>query len=162
MQKYCGILKRVGSLDGGGYITSGGAVGNVRVTGKITVIEVGDKVLRNVPCNSDLYDLLDPGENVCLYIFRHFFHKPVVIGVKYLSDGRKYTLTFGQAIASVLAYILIFPMIIVVTGFCIGLMGGKEGGFLGTLGVAWIILGTAASWLCSVWLLVSYFRMKAD
>lgn len=162
MQKYTGILSRVGSLDGGGWISSGNAVGNVRVTGKISIIEIGDKTFRNVPCSSDLYDLLDPGQEACLYIFRHFFVKPVVIGVKYPVSGKKYTLTFGQALASVLAYILLFPLTIGFTGMCIGLMGGKEGGLLGMLGIAWVVGGIGLSWLCSVWLLINYVRMRAD
>ncbi len=161
LNKYRGTLKRVGSLTGGGMVTSGGAVGNVRVANEITVLEIGDKMLRNVRCTEDLFDLLDPGREACVYIFRHFFYKPVLLGVRY-DDGKKYTITAGQIIASILAYILIFPLLAIVSGFMIGLMGGKEGGFMGGLGVTWIVGGVLLSWVQAILLFVSYLAMKAS
>lgn len=161
LNRYCGTLKRVGSLAGGGMITSGGATGNVRVANEITVLEVGDKMLRQVRCTEDLFDLLDPGREVCVYIFRHFFYKPVLLGVKY-DDGKKYTVTVGQIIANILSYILIFPLLALVSGFMIGLMGGKEGGFIAGVGVVWMVGGVLLSWLQAVLLFISYLTMKAS
>jgi hypothetical protein len=63
MPQYRGILKRVGSKDGDMYVNSGSAMSTVRVAGKISIIEIGDTVLRDVACPKDLYDLLDPGRD---------------------------------------------------------------------------------------------------
>jgi hypothetical protein len=158
LNKYCGTLNRVGSLTGGGTVSNGNT--HVRIAHEITVLEIGDKMLRQVRCTEDLFDLLDPGNDACVYIFRHFFYKPVLIGVKY-DDGRKYTITMMQTFANMLSYILIFPLLAIVSGFMIGLMGGKEGGFIAGLGVAWIVGGVLASWLQALLLLISYLAMKA-
>ena len=160
LNQYCGPLNRIGALTGGGMITTNNGVGNVRVASEITVLEIGDKMLRQVRCTEDMYDLLDPNREACVFIFRHFFYKPVLLGVKY-DDGRKYTITLAQTIASILSYILIFPLLAVVSGFMIGLMGGKEGGFIAGLGVTWIVVGVLGSWAQAALLLVSYVIMKA-
>ncbi|MES2463161.1 MAG: hypothetical protein V4671_21465 [Armatimonadota bacterium] len=159
LNKYCGTLKRVGGLGGGGVITNSSG-GYVNVAHEISILEVGDTMLRKVRCTSDLFDLLDPGRDGCIYIFRHFFYKPILIGVKY-DDGKKYTITVGQMIANVLSYLLIFPLLVLVSGFCIGMMGGKEGGFIAGLGVAWIAGGILLSWLQALLLFIAYLAMKA-
>jgi len=161
MQKYCGLLKRVGAHTSE-TITTNGPVGHVRLAGNISVIEIGDAVLRKPRCTSDLHDLLDPGREACLYVYKHFFYQPVVLGVKYAEDNKKYTITFGECVANALSYVFIWPLLFIVSGFMIGLMGGKEGGFMASFGVLWIVGGIILSLVSAVLLLVSYTQMQAD
>ena len=55
MPAYRGLLKRVGSKEGDMIVNSSGnsAFGNVRVSGKVSVIEIGDTMLRDVGCTRD-------------------------------------------------------------------------------------------------------------
>lgn len=141
MTKYCGKLVRVGSKEGDMMINSGSAMSTVRVSGKVSIIEIGDTTLRDVGCTNDLYDLLDPGRDACLWVHHHFMRKPVIVGVKYRDDGKVYNLRFGTLVASALSYLLIYPLLILVGGMMIGLMGGKGGGFMSTLAVLFIVGG---------------------
>lgn len=160
MQTYSGVLKRVGSREEI-FITSNQPAGNVRTGGEISIVEIGDTVLRKPRCPSDLYDVLDPGREAYLYIFRHFFYKPVIIGVKYPDDGKKYTITLGQALGSAAQYVLLWPLLFIFSGFMIGLMGGKEGGIMAIMAMLWIFGGIGLAWLSAVLLLVDFGRVNA-
>lgn len=111
MQEYRGILKRVGGKDSDMIVG-----GNVRVSGLISVIEIGDTVLRRVGCSRDIYDLLDPGEEAILYVHWHFFRTPVVLGVKYPATGRKFTMGVMGLVAGAVKYLVITPMLILIGG----------------------------------------------
>jgi hypothetical protein len=143
MPAYRGVLTRVGSKEGDMIVNSSGnsAVGNVRVSGKVSVIEIGKVTLRDVGCTNDIYDLMDPGRDVTLYVHRHFFNKPIVIGIKHMDSGRVYMMRFGTLIASALSYVLIYPLLILAGAFLIGMMGGKDGGIMSTLAVLFIVGG---------------------
>lgn len=143
MPAYRGLLKRVGSKEGDMIVNSSGnsAVGNVRVSGKVSMIEIGDTMLRDVGCTRDIYDLLEPGREAVLYVHRHFFGKPIIIGIKYLDDDKTYMIRFGSLVAATLSYLLIYPLLVLVGGFMIGLMGGKDGGFMSTLAILVIVGG---------------------
>lgn len=149
MPAYRGLLKRVGSKENDMIVNSSGnsAVGNVRVSGKVSMIEIGDTMLRDVGCTRDIYDLLEPGREAVLYVHRHFFGKPIIIGIKYLSDNRTYMIRFGSLVAATLSYLLIYPLLVLAGGFMIGLMGGKDGGFMSVLAILVIIGGLG---LCAV------------
>lgn len=154
MKKYCGMLKRVGSHEST-TITSGGAVGNVQVAGDVSVVQIGDTVLRKPRCTSDLFDLLDPGREACLYVFPHFFYYPVIIGVKYADDGSKYTITFGQLVANVASYLLMWPLLFVVGAFMFGIL-------LPAVGFLILFGGIGLAWLSALMLVLDFSRMKAD
>ena len=143
MPVYRGVLKRVGAKEGDMIVNSSGssAVGNVRVSGKISIIEIGDVVLRDVGCTNDIYDLMDAGRDVTLYVHRHFINKPIVIGIKHMDTGKTYMMRFGTLFASALSYLIIYPLLFLVAGFMVGMMGGKDGGFMSTLGVLVIVGG---------------------
>lgn len=162
MAEYRGVLKRVGSKEGDVFVNAGNsAVGTVRVSGKVSVIEIGDTTLRNVGCNADLYDLLDPGRDATLFVHRHYWRMPVVLGVKYMDDGKKYVMGFGTLFASVLAYLILYPIFAIVAGFMVGLMGGKNGGFMSTLGVLIIVAGIIAAIVNAVLLVRVYLKAQA-
>ena len=143
MPAYRGLLKRVGSKAGDMIVNSSGgsAFGNVRVSGTVSLIEIGDTLLRDVGCTRDLYDLLEPGREAVLYVHRHFFGKPIVIGVKYPDANRTVMIGFGSLVAATLSYLLVYPLLVLVGGFMIGMMGGKGGGFMSTLAVLVIVGG---------------------
>lgn len=117
MPKYCGIIKRVGNKEGDLWINSGSAMSNVRVSGKVSVIEIGDTMLRNVGCTNDIFDLLDLGRDACLFV--HYKWKtPIILGVKYSDGDKKYLIGLGTIFASIFSS-LFFPVLI--------------GGFLGLI-----------------------------
>lgn len=132
------------------------------MAGKISVVEIGDVTLRDVGCNMDLYDLLDPGRDAILYVHNHFFRKRVIIGVKYPDTGKVYMMRFGTLVASALAYVLIYPLLAVAAGFMIGMMGGKDGRFMGTLGIL-VMLGAFAYCVYTAAMLVrNYMRWRTQ
>lgn len=163
MPAYRGILRRVGRKDGDMIVNANAnsAVGNVRVGGKISIIEVGDTTLRDVGCNNDIYDLMDVGRDVTLYVHNHFFRKPIVIGIKHMDTGRTTMMRMGSLIANAMSYLLIYPLLFVVAGFAIGLMGGKDGGFMGMLGIGVVFAGFALSVLMAVMLVKTYVVSRA-
>ena len=138
------------------------AVGNVRVSGKISIIQIGDVTLRDVGCTNDLYDLMDPGRDVTLYVHRHFFNKPVVIGIRHMDTGKTYMMRMGTLLASAASYLLIHPLLFVVAGFMLGLMGGKDGGLMSTLGMLVIIGGLGLCVYTAAMLLKNYFTWRAS
>lgn len=162
MPAYRGLLKRVGSKEGDMIVNSSGnsAVGNVRVSGKVSMIEIGDTMLRDVGCTRDIYDLLEPGREAVLYVHRHFFGKPIIIGIKYLDDNRTYMIRFGSLVAATLSYLLIYPLLVLVGGFMIGLMGGKDGGFMSTLAILVIVGGLGLCVFTAAMLVKNWFGWR--
>ena len=162
MPQYRGVIRRVGAKEGDMIVNSAGAgaVGNVRVSGKVSVIEIGDTMLRDVGCTRDIYDLIDPGREAILYVHNHFFNKPVVIGIKYLDDGKTHMIRFGTLIASALGYLLLYPLLVLVGGFMLGMLGGKDGGVMSTLAVLFIIAGLGfCAWTAGM-LVKNWFAWK--
>ncbi len=163
MPAYRGILTRVGSKEGDMIVNSSGnsAVGNVRVSGKISIIEIGAVTLRDVGCTNDIYDLMDAGRDVTLYVHHHFFGKPIVIGIKHMDTGKTFMIRFGTLIANTLSYLLIYPLLILVGGFMIGLMGGKNGGFMSTLAILFILGGLGFCVWTAGMLVKNYMRWRS-
>jgi hypothetical protein len=129
MAEIRGVMTRIGAREGDMIVNSSNnsAVGNVRVAGKISVVQIGDVTLRNVGCNTDIYDLLDINRDAILFVHYHYWRKPIILGVKYLDDGKKYLMGFGIMFASVLAYLIFYPIFAVIAGALIGAMGGIMG-----------------------------------
>lgn len=120
MTEYQGILKRIGAKEGDMIVNSrgAGAVGNVRVSGSVSVIEIGDTVLRDVGCTRDIYDLLDIGKTAILYVHYKNFRKPVILGVGYPAEGRGFTVPLMAIVANTIMSLLVFPIL----SFIFGLM----------------------------------------
>ena len=89
MKEYRGILKRIGAKEGDMIVNTraNSSVGNVRVSGSVSVVEIGDTVLRDVGCTRDIYDLLDVGKSAILYVHYKNFRKPIILGVAYPAEG---------------------------------------------------------------------------
>lgn len=157
MKEYRGILKRIGDKEGDMIVNSargGGAVGNVRVSGSVSVIEIGDTMLRNVGCTRDIYALLDQGKNAVLYVHYHFFHKPIIIGVSYPDEGRTFAMPFISMFANAVTYLVMYPLMFLIGGLVSTM-------FLGKLGYLIVIGGLG---LCgwNAWTLVAgYFKVTA-
>ncbi len=135
-------------------ITSGTAVGNVRVANEISIMEIGNTELRGIRCTDDLYDVLEVGRQARVYIFRHFFYKPVLLGVKY-DTGQKYMVTFQVVAGTALQYALVWPLMVLMFAFMLGIL-------FAPLGAIWAIGGLLLVWTNAVLVLVDYFKMKAD
>lgn len=125
MPTYCGTIKRVGNKEGDMYVNSGSALSTVRVSGKVSVIEIGDAVLRDVGCTNDIYDLLDPGNEACLYVHNQLRRKPIVLGVKYPDSNRKFVMSLGTIIGSVIGGLIGHSFIGGAIALLIGLISGS-------------------------------------
>ncbi len=141
MQEYRGILKRIDSKEGDMIVNSrgAGAIGNVRVSGSVSVIEIGTTMLRNVGCTRDLYDLLDPGKNAILYVHYHFFTKPVILGIGYPDEGRTFSVPFMTMFANAVMYIVMYPLLFLVFGLMSTVIIGDA------LGVLLVVAGLGVS-----------------
>jgi hypothetical protein len=163
MAEIRGVMTRIGAREGDMIVNTNNnsAVGHVRVAGKISVIQIGDVTLRNVGCNTDIYDLLDLNRDAILFVHYHYWRNPVVLGVKYPDDGKKYLMGFGTLFASVLAYLIFYPIFAIIAGFIVGLMGGSKGGIMSTLGVLIIFAGFGLAIANAVILVKVYMSAKA-
>lgn len=111
-----------------------GAVGNVRVSGSVSVVEIGDTVLRDVGCTRDIYDLLDAGKDAVLFVHYKNFRKPIILGVAYPEERRGFALPLMAIVANTVMSLFLFPIMI----FFFGLMvSAVLGSFLGLV----VILG---------------------
>ncbi len=156
MKEYRGVLKRIGAKEGDMIVNSKGhgAVGNVRVSGSVSVIEIGDTVLRNVGCTRDIYDLLDLGKSAILYVHYNNFRKPVILGVSYPAEGRGFTVPLISVIANTVMSLFLYPILSVLFGL---MVGGAISGFLGVI----IMLGGIGLTLYNVVTLIMGYMQAA-
>ncbi|CAN5314389.1 hypothetical protein BH09PSE1_BH09PSE1_00840 [soil metagenome] len=157
MKEYRGILKRIGDKEGDMIVNSargGGAVGNVRVSGTVSIIEIGDTMLRNVGCTRDIYALLDQGKEAVLYVHYHFFHKPIILGVTYPEERRTYVMPFMSMFANAVMYLVMYPLFFLIGGLVSTM-------FLGKLGYLIILGGLGLSVYNAVTLVTGYLKAAA-
>jgi hypothetical protein len=156
MKEYRGILKRIGAKEGDMIVNTraNSSVGNVRVSGSVSVVEIGDTVLRDVGCTRDIYDLLDVGKNANLYVHYKNFRKPIILGVAYPAEGRGFTVPLMSVVANTILSLLVFPIMFFIFGL---MMTAIVGNFLGTL----IILGGIGLTLYNVVTLVTGYMSAA-
>jgi hypothetical protein len=147
MEKLIGSLSEVGRLQGK----------------EVDVIRVGSTTLRKARCMQQIFEHLHPGREVTLYLYRHLFYKPVILGVKYTDTGEKTLLTPGVVRDSLIQIVVLLGLgfifgTLMVGGLIVGLLGGNPESFGGVL--ALIGLGIAL-WL-AVRFRLDYQAAKAD
>jgi len=142
MDEYRSVLKRIGAKEGDMIVNTraNSSVGNVRVSGKVSVIEIGDKVLRDVGCTRDIYDLLDVGKDAILYVHFNNFKKPTIIGVAYPQDGRGFVVPMMAVIANTILSLFLYLIVAVISGV-LGLLVGLGGIGFTVYGVVSLIKG---------------------
>ncbi len=131
MKELRGILKRIGAKEGDMIVntSANSPVGNVRVSGKVSVIEIGDTVLRDVSCTRDIYDLLDVGKEAILYVHFNSFRKPVILGVAYPAERRGFAVPLMAVIAKTILSLFLYPIVAII----LGLIASEINIFLGIL-----------------------------
>ena len=154
MEKLCGLLGEVGRLKGGETITqvdeNGRArfIGQVKVATEIDVIRIGTTELRKVRCEGVLYNELEPGRQACLYIYRHLWRTPVLLGVRYDGEPQKRMVSDAYRRGSMLQYALPLALLYAIGGWILGMVVGivigmgqssvpPVLGLFGGLGLAW-------------------------
>ena len=154
MEKHCGLLDEVGRLKGGETITQvddyGRAkfIGQVKVATEIDVIRIGTAQLRKVRCEGVLYNELEPGRQACIYIYRHLWRTPVLLGVRYDGEKGKRMVSDAYYRGSLLQYALPLAFMYAIGCWILGMVvGGVIGmgqssvppvlGLLSGLGLAW-------------------------
>lgn len=154
MERHCGLLENVGRLKGGETITQVDEHGRARFIGKVKVateidsIRIGSAELRSVRCEGVLYNELEPGRNACLYIYRHLWRTPVLLGVRYDGEVQKRMISDAYYRGSLLQYALPLALLYAVGGWILGMIVGivigmgqssvpPVLGLFGGLGLAW-------------------------
>ncbi|MBE9607665.1 hypothetical protein IAI18_22565 [Acetobacteraceae bacterium H6797] len=106
---------------------SNSAVGHVRVSGKVSVVEIGDTVLRDVGCTRDIYDLLDVGKNAVLYVHFNNLRKPIILGVAYPEERRGFVVPLMAVIASTIMSLFLYPILSILLGLVLSGINGILG-----------------------------------
>ena len=145
MPTYRGTIRRVGATGGNPAATTGSTVPALR--GKLSVLEIGETELRNVSCSHELYDVLVPGREAELYVQTFLFRGPCIIGVEYVDgDGGKYATSFGEFLAVLSSYLLLYPSIVIVLGVKGGLLLSLAVGHEAALGWSALVVAAALGW----------------
>ena len=173
MTKYCGEIKDVGAVTGGGYVATGtehrdgsfsvpvGAM--VKIATEISRLEIGNTVLSKARvCVAALAGYIRKGDDACVFVYGHLLRKKVIIGVK-SSTGPSWTLPHSRFLVMMLVYALVWPVIVgipaVLGGVIIGgFIGPSVAGFFGTLGMFYAI---GISWFSGVRLYLAFQEMQA-
>ncbi|WP_157220817.1 hypothetical protein [Flavisphingomonas formosensis] len=146
MDEYRGVLKRIGAKEGDMIVNTraNSSVGNVRVSGKVSVVEIGDKVLRDVGCTRDIYDLLDVGKDAILYVHFNIFKKPTIIGVAYPHDGRGFVVPMMAVIANTILSLFLYPIVSIILGLILAGISGVLGLLVGLGGIGFTVYGVVS------------------
>jgi hypothetical protein len=154
MEKHCGLLSDVGNLKGGETIARvdehGRAkfIGQVKVATEIDVIRIGSTELKKVRCEGVLYNELEPGRNACLYVYRHLWRTPVLLGIRYDGEQQKHMVSDAYYRGSLLQYALPLAFMYAIGCWILGMIVGMVIGMgqssvppvlglLGGFGLAW-------------------------
>jgi hypothetical protein len=154
MDKICGEIKMVGDLTGGELRTQVDEYGRQRFVGSyrsasvLDALQIGDTTLLKSRCQADVYNALEPGKRVCVYVFRTLFRVPVLLGVRDDKSGEKVMISRAYYRGSLLQLVFVHAMLNsigcwiagMIVGIVIGL--GQSAvppllGFLAGLGASW-------------------------
>ncbi|MCK0198715.1 hypothetical protein MWN34_17595 [Ancylobacter sp. 6x-1] len=143
MKEVRGVLKRIGAKEGDMIVNTqaNSAVGNVRVSGKVSVIEIGDTVLRDVGCTRDIYDLLDIGKEAILYVHFNNFRKPIILGVAYPGQRRGFVVPLMAVIANTIMSLFLYPIIFIILGLVLSGLSTLLGALVAIGGIGFTIYG---------------------
>jgi len=138
-------------------------VGQLQRSRVIDVIRIGSTTLRKAKCMPEIAQMLLPGREVTLYIYRHMFYKHIILGVKYTDTGVK-TLITPEVVRGTLIQIVILLGL----GFIVGAIavGGMITGLLGmnpeSSGGVFALIGFGIAIWLAVRFWLDYQAAKAD
>lgn len=95
MDRIRGDIKMVGNLTGGGIRTHVDEYGRTiylgshRAASILDALQIGNTTLMKARCPAEVYNALDTGRNVCVYVFRTLFRAPLILGVLDAGTGKK-------------------------------------------------------------------------
>ena len=100
----------------------------------------------------------------CIYVFRHFWRVPTILGVKYEDDNSKYMVSANYVRSSCLEYIVVWPLLMLIPGILVGMaigkvIGARSGDLSPMLGV---MGGIGLAWWNSVSIWKDYLAASAD
>lgn len=170
MTKYCGEIKEVMGVGGGGYVAMGredaqGRVtvpvgGMVKVATTIAHLEIGDTVLKKIRvCMDEVVDYIRKGDRACIYAFGHLWKTKIIIGVK-SETGPSWVMSRGRFIVTMILYFTLWPFLVsLAAGLICGIVTLPFGG-VGLF--AGILYGVGISWFSAYRLFKTYREMQAD
>jgi hypothetical protein len=176
MAKYCGEVRNVSGVTGGGYLATGqldpndpsrqtmnvGMGSVVSVATELPVLQIGNRTFKKIRlCIGELAAFLRPGDTACIYVFRHMFRKLIIIGVR-SQHGPSWTMPFGRMAVTVFTYLTFWALIGGIPGLLIGWFAGMAFGDTGiALGVTiGLLVGVGLAWLSAVRLVLAWSQMQ--
>ena len=124
MEIYRGRLDHIGSWTGGMLVEEDRvrqtSTAKARIRGEIDRLVIGGRSVKKPACTAGLFPALHQGREAVLYVYRHFFMKNYIIGVKYLDDGSKHLMPANEVRGTVLQYIFVWPLILAIPGLLAG------------------------------------------
>jgi len=57
--------------------------------GQIAVLRIGNTTLKGSRISHEVWEMLLPDREMTLYVYRHLFYKPFILGMKYTDTGVK-------------------------------------------------------------------------
>ena len=159
MVKYSGMLQHVGTWRGGMLVEEDvktkRQTAKARIRGEVDSLTIGSTTLKRPACTEGLFPFLEAGREATLYVYRHFFMKNYIIGVKY-ADGTRHVMPSNEVRGTVLQYIFVWPLLLAIPGMLIGVALGKIFGAGGNVLPPLGMLGTT---LFAWW---SAYRLRQD
>ena len=139
MEKISGTLNEVGSMQN-------------RV---IDVVQIGGTTLRKMKSMPHVWEMLVPGREATLYIYRHLFFRPVMLGMKYPDTGVKQLITPAECRGSCIQVFVIWGLgltfgALIVGGMITSMLGfnpESSGGVFALIGFGAAVYLTVRLWL---------------
>lgn len=147
MEKITGTLNEVGSMQ----------------NRAIDVVQIGGTTLRKMKTMPAVWEMLVPGREATLYIYRHLFFRPMLLGMKYPDTGVKQLITPAECRGSCIQLMVIWGLgwtfgAVLVGGIITSTLGfnpESSGGVFALIGFATAVYLTVRFWL-------DYQAAKAD
>lgn len=154
MEKICGEIKLVGGMSGGDLHTQVDAYGRQRYVGsfrtatQVDALQIGNTSLTKLRCDGNVFNAMETGRDVCLYVFRTLTRKPIALGLKYNDTGELHLMDHTYYRNSLLQFATVIALLnsigCWIAGAIIGAIVGlgqsavpASLGFLVGLGLSW-------------------------
>jgi hypothetical protein len=131
--------------------------------GKVAVMRIGNTTLKSSRITPEVWEMLLPDRELTLYVYRHLFYRPFILGMKYADTGVKELVTATYCRNSCLQLAVMGGL-----GWTFGVLalGGLLSGMVGinpeSVGGVFATVGFGIAMYLTVRLWLDYQAAKAD